>query len=66
MNKFLSPKIDNDEILYAITVADAQDLAINIIGRKLDFDELRQVRKIIQNGFWNWEFVIKDAIGNLE
>jgi len=52
MNKFLSPKIDNDEILYAITVADAQDLAMNMIGRKLDFDELHQVRKGIEWGIF--------------
>jgi len=64
-NKHLSPKIENDEILYAITVADAQDLAVNMIGRELDFDELHQVRKGIEWGFFDWDDVIKVCIHEL-
>jgi len=65
-NKFLTEKIEYDEIIYSICVEDVQEVALDKIGRKLDFDELRQARKIIENGFWNWELVIKNAIGNLE
>lgn len=54
-NKHLSPKIEDDEILFAITVADAQDLAIEILGRELDFNELHKIRKGIEWGFFDWE-----------
>lgn len=64
-NKHLSPKIENDEILYAITVADAQDLAISMLGRELDFDELHQVRKGIEWGFYDWDDVIRVCINEL-
>lgn len=65
-NKYLSPKIENDEILYAITVADAQNLAMNMIGRELNFDELHQVRKGIEWGFFDWDDIVKVCIQGLK
>jgi hypothetical protein len=65
-NKHLSPKIKNDEILFAITVADVQDIAINKLGRELNFEELHQVRKGIEWGFFDWELPIKVTIDELK
>lgn len=64
-NKHLSEKLDNDEIIYAITVADVQETAKNRIGRKLTFDEVYQVRKGIEWGFFDWEDVVSESINNL-
>ena len=65
-NKHLSPKIENDEILFAITVADAQKIAINKLGRELDFYELHQVRKGIEWGFFDWYLPVKISIDELK
>lgn len=64
-NKHLSSKIENDEILYAITVADAQDLATEMLGRELDFDELHQIRRGVEWGFFDWEDVLRICIHEL-
>ena len=65
-NKHLSEKLENDEILYVLTVADAQEIAINNIGRKLDYEEMYQVKKGIEWGFFDWDEILSSAIDDLE
>lgn len=65
-NKHLSDKLEEDEIIYAITIADIQEIANNILGRDLTFDEMYRVRKGVEWGFFDWDVVVKAAIENLE
>jgi hypothetical protein len=65
-NKHLSPKIESNEILFAITVADTQAIAINKLGRELNFEELQQVRKGIEWGFFDWDLPIRVTIDELK
>ncbi len=42
--KELSEKLDNNEYVYTICVEDVQELAIEMLGRKLNFEEMRSVK----------------------
>lgn len=64
-NKFLTDKLDEDEIIYAITVEDVQRIAKQKMGRLLDYTEIYSVKKGIEWGLDNWDEIIKVAIGNL-
>ena len=64
-NKFLTDKLDEDEIIYAITVEDVQSIAKQKMGRLLDYTEIYSVKKGIEWGLDNWDEIIKVAIGNL-
>jgi hypothetical protein len=65
-NKQLTEKLENDEILYVLTVADAQEIAKKNLGRELNYDEMYQVRKGIEWGFFDWEEILSSAIDDLE
>lgn len=48
--KELSDKLDNNEYVYTICVEDVQELAIEILGRKLNFEEMRSVKDGVEWG----------------
>ena len=55
--------MNNDQIIFAITVEDLQEEAVNRIGRKLADDELYAAKKGIGAGLsFNIDTVIKTAI----
>ena len=64
-NKSLTDKLDEDEIIYAITVEDVQRIAKQKMGRLLDYTEIYSVKKGIEWGLDNWDEIIKVAISNL-
>ncbi|GAB6283680.1 MAG: hypothetical protein STSR0008_24690 [Ignavibacterium sp.] len=64
-NKHLTEQLDEDEIIYAITVADVQFWAEKVLGRVLDYDEMYSVRKGVEWGMDYWDVVVREAINNL-
>ncbi len=64
-NKHLTEQLDEDEIIYSITVADVQFWAEKVIGRVLDYDEMYSVRKGVEWGMDYWDEVVREAINNL-
>jgi hypothetical protein len=64
-NKYLSEKLEEDEIIYAISVADVQFWAEKVLGRLLDYDEMCSVRKGVEWGMEYWDEVVREAINNL-
>lgn len=64
MSEYLSEKLNVDELVYAINVWDIQELAKERIGRELNFQEMHSVRKGIEWGFFDWDFVVNIAIDN--
>lgn len=64
-NKHLSKKLEADEIIFAMTVADVQGIAEQKLGRLLNFNEMHSVRKGVEWGLDNWDDIIKVAIDNL-
>ena len=64
-NKRLTEKLEEDEIIFALTVADVQQLAQQKLGRSLDFFEMHSVKKGVEWGLDYWDDVIKVAIDNL-
>jgi hypothetical protein len=64
-NKHLTEQLDEDEIIYAITVADVQFWAEKVLGRVLDYDEMYSVRKGVEWGMDYWDEVVREAINNL-
>jgi len=64
-NKHLTEKLDEDEIIFAMTVADVQGVAEQVLGRLLNYDEMYQVRKGVEWGMDNWDDIIKVAIDTL-
>lgn len=65
-NKFLSEKLYGNEIVYSISVADIQEIANDTFKRDLDLVEIREIQKRIESGFYDWDFIIKNAIMDLE
>lgn len=61
-NKHLTEKLEEDEIIFALTVADVQNLAQQKLGRPLDFYEMHSVRKGVEWGMFDWDHVVKIAI----
>jgi len=64
-NKHLTDKLAEDEIIFAMTVADVQCIAEQKLGRLLNYSEMYSVRKGVEWGMDNWNDVIKVAIDNL-
>jgi hypothetical protein len=64
MNKHITEKLENDEIVYAINVFTIQRIAKERIGRELDFGEMTSVKKGIEWGLLEWDDVVKTAIDN--
>lgn len=64
-NKHLTEKLEEDEIVFALTVADVQYFAEQKLGRTLDYDEMHSVKKGVEWGLDYWDDVIKVAIDNL-
>ena len=64
-NKHLTEKLEEDEIIFAMTVADVQGIAEQKLGRLLNYDEMYQVRKGVEWGMDNWDDIIKIAIDTL-
>ena len=64
-NKHLTEKLEEDEIIFALTVADVQELARRKLGRTLDFYEMHSVKKGVEWGLDYWDDIIKVAIDNL-
>ena len=55
------------EHIFAITVEDAQHLALKRIGRELTIEELERVQKGVEFGLeLSWEDVLKTAIDEVE
>lgn len=63
MNKYLTEKLEKDELVYAISVGDVQQLAKEKTGRKLDYSEMYTVKKGIEWGFFDWDEIVNVAIG---
>ena len=64
-NKHLTDKLEEDEIIYAITVSDVQIFAEQKLGRKLNYQEMYSVQKGVEWGMDSWDDIIKVAIDNL-
>jgi len=64
-NKHLTDKLEEDEIVFAMTVADVQTIAEQRLGRLLNYDEMYSVRKGVEWGMDNWDDIIKIAIDSL-
>ena len=64
-NKHLTEKLEEDEIIFALTVADVQYFAEQKLGRTLDYYEVHSVKKGVEWGLDYWDEVIKVAIDNL-
>ena len=54
------------ENIFVVPVEDVQYLAMKKFGRKLDADELYQVKKGVEFGLEYWEGVVKYALSDLE
>lgn len=65
-NKHLTEKLEEDELIFAITIADVQLTALNKLGRELNHDEMYLVRKGVEWGFFDWEEIVNFAIDDLE
>lgn len=52
--------------IFTIPVEDVQYLAEEKFGRKLNIDELQQVKKGVEFGLECWEDVVKYAMDDLE
>jgi len=64
-NKHLTDKLEEDEIIFAMTVADVQCIAEQRLGRPLNHNEMYSVRKGVEWGMDNRDDLIKVAIDNL-
>ena len=64
-NKYLTDKLEKDEIVFAITVADVQFFAEQELGRKLNYEEMYSVQKGVEWGIDVWDEVVKVAIEDL-
>ncbi|MDY0083342.1 MAG: hypothetical protein RBR74_09190 [Ignavibacteriaceae bacterium] len=64
-NKHLTDKLEEDEIIYVISVADVQFLAERVLDRQLDYDEMYSVKKGVEWGMDYWDEVVIEAIKNL-
>jgi len=64
-NKHLTEKLEEDEIIYVISVADVQFLAERVLDRQLDYDEMYSVKKGVEWGMDYWDEVVIAAIKNL-
>lgn len=64
-NKHLTDKLEEDEIIFAMTVADVQCIAEQRLGRLLNYDEMYSVRKGVEWGMDNWDDILKIAIDEL-
>jgi hypothetical protein len=53
--------MNKNTILYSLDVQDAQTVSLEVIGRKLNPDEIRKVEDLIGRNI-NWYDVIADAI----
>lgn len=62
MNEYITEKLENNELVFAISVMDVQELAKERIGRELDFMEMQDVKKAIEWGFCDWFVVVNAAI----
>ncbi len=65
MNQYITEKLGSDELVYSISVADVQYLAKERIGRELDFDEMYAVKKAVEWGYIDWDFIVKVAIDDM-
>lgn len=63
--KELSEALDSNEYIYSISVEDVQEIAKEMIGRKLNFDEMRLVKDGIEWGMLDWDAIVKTAISEL-
>lgn len=64
--KSLSSELNDDEYLWVLSVEDVQDMAQDMLNRKLNYDEIYSVKKGIEWGMWEWKGVVKAAIENLK
>ena len=64
-NKHLTDKLEEDKIIFAITVADVQHFAEQKLGKLLHYSEMYSVQKGVEWGLDNWGYIIKAAIDNL-
>lgn len=54
------------DYIFKIGVDDAQEIAVERIGRKLTLDELEQVKKGVEFGLeLSWDVVVKTAIDEI-
>lgn len=52
--------------IFTVPVGDVQYIAQKKLGRKLNFDELQQVKKGVEFGLEYWEEVVGYAIDELQ
>ena len=52
--------------IFTVGVEDVQYIAQKKLGRKLNFDELHQVKKGVESGLECWEEVVGYAVEELE
>jgi hypothetical protein len=52
--------------IFSITEEDVQNIAIEKLGRKLNYDEIEKVKKDIGWGYVDWEQTVKFALDNLK
>jgi len=62
MTQYITERLEDDELVYAINVWDVQQLAKERIGRELDFYEMHSVKKCIEWGFFDWFDIVNVAI----
>ncbi|MCX6235791.1 MAG: hypothetical protein NT175_13900 [Bacteroidetes bacterium] len=53
--------MNKNTILYSLNVQDAQTVSLEVIGRKLNPDEIRKIEDLIAQNI-KWYDVIADAI----
>lgn len=58
--------MNNDDILYSLNVEDAQNVAVDVLGRTLTNEELKRLQEELGKYLHNWydlmELAIHDAI----
>ena len=64
-NKHLTDKLEGDEIIFAVTVAEVQCIAEPLLGRLLKYGEMHSVQKGVEWGMDYWDDIIKISIDDL-
>ena len=62
MSEYITEKLESNELVYAINVWDVQELARERIGRELTYEEMYDVKKGIEGGFFDWYEIVNIAI----
>lgn len=62
MSQYITERLNENELVYAINVLDVQELAKERIGRELNYYEMNAVKKRIECGFFDWYVVVRVAI----